>query len=83
MPSQIWGKNGKRPHTKIPLCKFLEVINLYEYFNDLYEKEHNAKWRDFVGREKAGDKNPAPLYPNLNLTPATSDPRLNRGGISG
>uniref|UniRef100_A0A914DZV5 Protein asunder n=1 Tax=Acrobeloides nanus TaxID=290746 RepID=A0A914DZV5_9BILA len=68
-PSQIWGKN--------------EVINLYEYFNDLYEKEHNAKWRDFVGREKAGDKNPAPLYPNLNLTPATSDPRLNRGGISG
>lgn len=59
-------------------------MNLYNYFDDLIERENNAKWRDFVGREKAGDKNPAPLYSHLNLNAPGSDPRTAaRGGGAG
>lgn len=49
---------------------FLEKLNLYDYF-ERYQKEHLTKWKDFVGRVKAGNK-PAVLYPNLDLSKVSS-----------
>lgn len=38
-----------------------------EYFTSLYDDNRWIKWKDFVGREKAGDQAQNTLYPNLKL----------------
>lgn len=55
--------------TKFLFC--LEKLNLYDYYLERYQKEHLTKWKDFVGRVKAGNK-PAVLYPNLDLSKSSN-----------
>ncbi|KAM3722216.1 Integrator complex subunit [Dirofilaria immitis] len=56
----------KKPRKAIYSWAPNEKLNLYDYYLERYQKEHLTKWKDFVGRIKAGNK-PAVLYPNLDL----------------
>lgn len=47
--------------------KIIESINLLDYFTSLYDDSRWIKWKDFIGREKAGDQAQNALYPNLKL----------------
>ncbi|VIO95538.1 conserved hypothetical protein [Brugia malayi] len=61
----------KKPRKSIYTWGPNEKLNLYDYYLERYQKEHLTKWKDFVGRVKAGNK-PAILYPNLDLNKASS-----------
>uniref|UniRef100_A0A915PXW4 Protein asunder n=1 Tax=Setaria digitata TaxID=48799 RepID=A0A915PXW4_9BILA len=59
----------KKPRKAIHMWGPNEKLNLYDFYLERYQKEHLSKWKDFVGRVKAGNK-PAILYPNLDLSKA-------------
>ncbi|EFO22174.1 hypothetical protein LOAG_06316 [Loa loa] len=61
----------KKPRKAIYTWGANEKLSLYDYYLERYQKEHLTKWKDFVGRVKAGNK-PAVLYPNLDLSKASS-----------
>uniref|UniRef100_A0A0R3RMP8 Protein asunder n=1 Tax=Elaeophora elaphi TaxID=1147741 RepID=A0A0R3RMP8_9BILA len=61
----------KKPRKVIYMWGPNEKLNLYDYYLERYQKEHLMKWKDFVGRIKAGNK-PAVLYPNLDPSKASS-----------
>ncbi|KAL3997721.1 Cell cycle and development regulator family protein [Acanthocheilonema viteae] len=61
----------KKPRKAIYTWGPNEKLNLYDYYLERYQKEYLTKWKDFVGRVKAGNK-PAVLYPNLDLSKASS-----------
>ncbi|VDM07915.1 unnamed protein product [Wuchereria bancrofti] len=61
----------KKPRKSLYTWGPNEKLNLYDYYLERYQKEHLTKWKDFVGRVKAGNK-PAILYPNLDLNKASN-----------
>ncbi|VDO47740.1 unnamed protein product [Onchocerca flexuosa] len=62
---------AKKPRKAIYTWGSNEKLNLYDYYLERYQKEHLTKWKDFVGRVKAGNKL-AVLYPNLDLSKVPS-----------